>query len=80
MKIGSIREDLSLERRVALTPEIAKKFINEGFEVNLQKNYATHLGFEDKEYESLNVNLYENDEEVLKNSDIITQLNLPKKI
>ena len=79
MKIGSIREDLSLERRVALTPEIAKKFINEGFEINLQKNYATHLGFEDKEYESLNVNFYENDEEVLKNSEILTQLNLPKK-
>ena len=79
MKIGSIREDLSLERRVALTPEIAKKFINEGFEINLQKNYATHLGFEDKEYESLNVNFYENVEEVLKNSEILTQLNLPKK-
>ena len=79
MKIGSIREDLSLERRVALTPEIAKKFINEGFEINLQKNYATHLGFEDKEFESLNVNFYENDEEVLKNSEILTQLNLPKK-
>ena len=79
MKIGSIREDLSLERRVALTPEIAKKFINEGFEINLQKNYATHLGFEDKEYESLNVNFYENEEEVFKNSEILTQLNLPKK-
>ena len=79
MKIGSIREDLSSERRVALTPEIAKKFINEGFEINLQKNYATHLGFEDKEYESLNVNFYENDEEVLKNSEILTELNLPRK-
>ena len=79
MKIGSIRENLSLEKRVALTPEIAKKFISEGFEINLQKNYASHLGFDDKEYESLDVNFYENDEEVLKNSDILTQLNLPKK-
>ena len=79
MKIGSIREDLTLERRVALTPEIGKKFINEGFEINLQKNYATHLGFEDKEYESLNVKFYETEEEVLKNSDILTQLNLPNK-
>ena len=79
MKIGSIREDLTSERRVALTPEISKKFIIEGFEINLQKNYATHLGFEDKEYESLNVNFYETEEEVLKNSDILTQLNLPNK-
>ena len=79
MKIGSLRENISLEKRVAITPEIAKKFIKDGFEINLQKNYATHLGFEDKEYESLNVNFYENDEEVLKNSEILTQLNLPKK-
>ena len=72
MKIGSIRENLTSERRVALTPEISKKFIIEGFEINLQKNYATHLGFEDKEYESLNVNFYETEEEVL----IVSQFTL----
>ena len=79
MKIGSLREELSLERRVALTPEVAKKFIKDGFEINLQKNYATHLGFEDKEYESLNVKFHDQEEDVIKNSFILTQLNLPKK-
>ena len=79
MKIGSIRENLSFERRVSLTPEIVKKFSKENFEINLQRNYASHLGFEDKEYESLNVNFYEHEEDVIKNSDILTQLNLPKK-
>ena len=79
MKIGSIKEDLSLERRIALTPEITKKLVKEGFEVNLQKNYATHLGFEDKEYENPNVKFHAQEEDVVKNSDIITQLNLPKK-
>ena len=43
MKIGSINENLNSERRVAITPEIAKKFIDNGFEINLQKNYATIL-------------------------------------
>ena len=79
MKIGSINEDLSIERRVALTPEVVKKFLEEGFEINLQRNYATHLGFDDEEYEKLNVNFYDQDQEVFKNSDILTQLNLPKK-
>ncbi|WP_440930815.1 NAD(P) transhydrogenase subunit alpha [Candidatus Pelagibacter sp.] len=79
MKIGSLRENISLEKRVAITPEIAKKFIKDGFEINLQKNYATHLGFEDKEYESLNVNFYDQEEDVIKNSFILAQLNLPKK-
>ena len=79
MKIGSIKEDLSFERRVALTPEIANKFKDNGFEIHLQKNYATHLGFEDKDYESSNAKFYDQEEDVIKNSDIFTQLNLPKK-
>ena len=33
MKIGSISEDLTLEKRVAITPEVAKKFIELGFEL-----------------------------------------------
>ena len=37
MKIGSLSENLESEKRVAITPEIAKKFIADGFEVHLQK-------------------------------------------
>ena len=51
MRIGSISENLSSERRVSITPEIAKKFIKEGFSLNLEKNYANHLGYNDKFYE-----------------------------
>ena len=79
MKLGSIKEDINIEKRVAITPEIAKKFIDSGFEVNLEKNYANHLGFEDKAYETINVNILENKELVLEKSEIIAQLNLPSK-
>ena len=79
MKLGSIKEDIKIEKRVAITPEIAKKFIDSGFEVNLEKNYANHLGFEDKAYETLNVNILDNKELVLERSEIIAQLNLPSK-
>ena len=79
MKIGSIIENLDLEKRVAITPEIAKKFINNGFEINLQKNYAKHLGFEDKDYENVKVKFFENEKLVLENSEILAQLNLPSK-
>ena len=40
MRIGSIIENHETERRIAITPEIAKKFIDNGFEVTIQKNYA----------------------------------------
>ena len=60
-------------------PEIAKKFISNGFEINLQKNYAKHLGIEDKDFEELNVKIFENEKLVIENSEILAQLNLPSK-
>ena len=44
MKIGSIIEDRTYEQRVAVTPEIVKKYKSLGLEVCLSKNYASHLG------------------------------------
>ena len=79
MKIGSIAENLEKEKRVAITPEIAKKFIANGFEVNLQKNYANHLGFDDKAYEAVNVKIFDDEKLVLENTEILAQLNLPSK-
>ena len=77
MKIGSIFENQSVEKRLSITPEIAKKYINLGFRVFLPKNYGTHLGFDDGEYKSLGVNLLDNDKNVIDNADIIVQLGLP---
>ena len=50
MKILSLSENKNVEKRVAITPEIAKKYITSGFEVFLPKGYAVHLGFDDEEY------------------------------
>ena len=35
MKIVSILENQNIEKRIAITPEIAKKYISLGFEVSL---------------------------------------------
>ena len=77
MKIGSILENQHSERRIAITPEIAKKFISNGFKVFLQKNYGQHLGIKDEEYESLNVKILNDEKSVINNSDILAQLNMP---
>ena len=79
MKIGSFKENLDFERRVAITPEIAKKLVDIGFDLCVQKNYGNHLGFHDKDYESVNVKIYEDEKLVLQNSEILVQLNLPLK-
>ena len=77
MKIASISEDKKIEKRVSITPEIAKKYLSNGFEVFLSKNYGDHLGFSDQEYESLGVKIAENNKDVIKDSDIVIQLGLP---
>ena len=48
--IGSVKEDLSIEKRVSITPEIIKKFTGLGFSINLEKKYAEHLGINDDDY------------------------------
>ena len=50
MIIGSISENREIEKRIAITPEIAKKYISLGLEVSLPENYGSHLGIKDEEY------------------------------
>ena len=75
MIIGSILEDQNFEKRISITPDIAKKYLNLGFEIQLSKKYGTHLGFKEKDYSDLGVKFLEEDE-VINNSDILVQINL----
>ena len=77
MKIGSLSENLSIEKRVAITPEIAKKYNSLGFEVLLSKDYGRHLGFDNDQYKSQGANIFDDEKDILTNSDIILQLGLP---
>ncbi len=77
MKIASISENLNVEKRVAITPEIAKKYNSLGFEVFISHDYGLHLGFDNDKYKSEGVNIIKNDKDILINSDVILQLGLP---
>jgi NAD(P) transhydrogenase subunit alpha len=77
MIVGSIKEDITLEKRVSITPETAKNIIALGLNVNLEKNYAIHLGIEDKQYEDNGVKIYSNSKEVVNNSNLILKVDCP---
>ena len=77
MNLGSISENQNIEKRVSITPEIAKKYISLGFRLTLPNNYGAHLGFRDEDYKNLGVNVINNEDEIINNSEIITQLGLP---
>ena len=73
--IGSIKEDLEIEKRISITPETAKKFISLGFSVNLEKKYAEHLGINDEEYKINGANINFSKEQVFQSSNIILKVN-----
>ena len=77
MNVGSIKENIITEKRVAITPETAKNIIALGLSINLEKNYAIHLGISDKQYEATGVNFYNSSLEVINNSKLILKVDCP---
>ena len=76
MRIVSISENKNIERRIAITPEIAKKYLSSGFEISLSENYGDHLGIGDQSYKDLGVKISRDSKEILESGNIIAQLNL----
>ena len=78
MKIGSTNEDLTLEKRISLTPELSKKYLDLGVEIFISKNYGIHLGFQDIDYKEKGVRILNNINEVINNCNCLLQVNLPE--
>ena len=76
MKIGSIKENLSLEQRIAVTPDIIKKYKSLGLNIILPKGYGEHLGISDKEFSNEGAEILDDDEKVLSQANLILQMNL----
>jgi len=76
MKIGSIKEDHNLEKRISVVPETVSKLTNLNFTVFVEKNYGKHLGITDEEYNKAGANLLNSSNEVLEKSNIILSVNI----
>jgi len=75
--IGSVKEDLDLEKRISVTPETVKKFNGFDFSINLEQNYSKHLNINDEEYKSNGAKFSFSKKEVLEQSSIILKVNCP---
>jgi len=73
--VGSTKENINLEKRVSITPETAKNIIGLGLNVILEKNFATHLGIDDKQYENAGVKFYNSALDVISNSNLLLKVN-----
>ena len=76
MRIGSILENQNIEKRIAVTPDLVKKYTALGLEVCLIENYGNHLGIRDEQFKDLGVKILNDESEILNSSDIIVQLGM----
>ena len=76
MRIASLSEDKSIEKRIAVTPDVAKKYIDLGIELSLPENYGSHIGIQDNAFKDLGVNIAKDESELINNSDLFIQLGL----
>ena len=76
MIIGSVSENQNIEKRIAVTPEIIKKYKSLGLEVYLSENYGSHIGIKDENYISMGAKILKDETEILNSSNVIIQLGM----
>ena len=77
--IGSVKEDLGIEKRVSLTPETIKKFTSLKFSVVIESQYGEHLGLKDEVYKNNGAIICNSAQEVYAKSEIILKVNCPQQ-
>lgn len=77
MKIVVPKETASGENRVAITPDIAKKYVALGCEVLVQKGAGDGAGFTDDQYKDAGASIAVKMDTHLGNADIVLRLNKP---
>ena len=77
MKICILKETAENERRVALVPDVAKKLINDGFEVSIETKAGEFSNFSDNDYISAGAKV-EDVEKITAEADIIFSVRMPE--
>ena len=78
MIISALKERNESEKRVAITPDVAKKLINEGHEVLIEQNAGLNSFFFDDMYKESGAKIVSQDE-IIKRSDILLSVDIPEE-
>ena len=76
MNVGSTKET-SPEKRISITPDTSKSFLNLGLKVLIEKGYGASLGYDDSDYKNNGAEVLNSPDEVLSKSDLICKVNFP---
>jgi NAD(P) transhydrogenase subunit alpha len=74
MKIGILKETQKREKRVSISPNIAKKLINKGFEVLVEENAGIDSTFKNSDYRDIGA-VIEKRGVVFKESNVLVKIN-----
>jgi len=76
MIIGSILEEDFFEKRILLTPDTIKKFVQLGFKVNVENNFGKYLNLKNEDFKNVGAICLERNE-IIESSDILLKINSP---
>jgi len=74
MKIGVLKETPLSEKRIAISPNIAKQLIGKGFEILVEEDAGSKSSFKDSDFTSVGA-VIKNRDEVFKNSNVLVKIN-----
>lgn len=74
MKIGILKETQKGEKRIAISPNIAKQLLAKGFEVSMEENAGVLSSYKNSDYKNVEVNV-EKKEVIFKESDVLIKIN-----
>src|SRR6516225_6506187 len=77
MIIATTREDETVETRVAITPETAKKLVSLGAKVMVEAGAGKASGFPDADYEAAGASIAHSAAEALAGADAVLKLRRP---
>ena len=79
MKVGITKETFESERRVAATPETARRLIEkQGFEVLVQSGAGTEASFPDSQYEQAGCRITPDAAEIWSTADVVLKVRAPQ--
>ena len=78
MKISILKEEHPDETRVAVSPDMVKKYVSLGFDVSVQKDAGKTSYFSDDALEAAGATLCKNSSDTIKDADIILSVRAPQ--
>jgi NAD(P) transhydrogenase subunit alpha len=77
MRVAVLKEDVSVEPRVAATPETVKKFLALGASVAVQSGAGVAAGLSDQRYRDAGAEIAENAAAALRDADLVLKVRRP---